>query len=1154
MEFRILGPLDVREGDQAVELAGGRQRALLALLILNANETVSIDRLVEELWGENVPATAPKVVQNHVSQLRRALGDGNLVTEGAGYSLRLAAGSLDVDRFEELLAEGRDALGEGDPARAGELLREALALWRGLPLADVAFEEFAQAEIQRLEERRLVAIEERIEADLALGRHSDLVAELESLVAKHPLRERLRAQLMLALYRSGRQSEALTAYQEARQTLVGELGIEPGRPLRDLHQAILNQDPNLDLPAGVPSPVEGPRGAFVGRDAELAELLGGLKDALSGDGRLVLLVGEPGIGKSRLAEELTRRAHARGATVLTGRCWEAGGAPPYWPWVQALRTYVRAADPNVLRSQLGAGAPFLAQIVPELREQLSDVAEPISLESEADRFRLFDAVAEFLRSAARVRPLVFVLDDLHAADTPSLLLLQFVARELGSMRILLVGAYRDVDPIPTQPLTALLAELARERVTRRLSLGGLSQEEVAEYVKLTASEIASPKLVAALHEETEGNPLFVGETVRLLAFEGVTLGEPTIGIPQSVRDVIARRLTHLSDSCNKALVFASVLGREFALDALAHVSGFPEEELLETLDEAMAGRVLSEVPGGPGRLRFAHVLIRDTLYEGLTPARRAQLHRQATLALEGLYGPDPGAHLAELAFHAGAGREFDKALRYARAAGDRALAELAYEESARQYRTALEALAVVAPDDEATRCTLLLSQGQAEERAGDTPVAKETFLQAAAIARHLGLPRELGQAAVGYGGSHMWSRAGADIRLVPLLEEGLSVLGEEEVVLRARLLARLAGALRDEHSRSRRDALSLEAVELARRTGSPTALAYALDGRIGAILAPDSVAECLALAAELCTIAERIGDPELLIQGHDTIGIAYSLAGQIDRAEANFEAGLRIAEELRQAAALWQTRSTLAAVRVASGNLADGEELGRKAFEVGERAQPDMAIPDYELQRFTLCELRGTLDEVEPALRRLVTDFPRRPVLRSALAYAHARLNNRPAAKLTLDELGTDRFSAVPFDQEWLLAMSLLAETAVLLHEEETGIVLYELLEPWSELNAADPGDSIRGSISRYLGLLAAAQGRLSFAQRHFEAALDMNAGVPPWLAHTQYDYARMLLERGSPGDSERAQPLLVSAKTLSGEMGLNALAEKISALKMKTI
>jgi predicted ATPase len=460
-------------------------------------------------------------------------------------------------------------------------------------------------------------------------------------VKEHPLRERLRGQLMLCLYRSGRQAEALDVYQAARSALVEELGIEPGRELRDLHQAILGQDPGLDLAAAA----EPPQSAFVGREPELAELLAGLDDAFAGHGRLYLLVGEPGIGKSRLAEELIAHARARDARVLVGRCWEAGGAPAYWPWVQSLRTYVRESDTAALRSQLGAGAAELAQIVPELRERFPDLPAPPTLESDAARFRLFDAAAEFLRNASESRPILLVLDDLHAADTPSLLLLRFLARQLHSGRMLVLGAYRDVDPTPGQPLTEMLAEVAREPVTRRVSLGGLSESEVAKYVELTASAIGSPELVATLHDDTEGNPLFVGEIVRLLAVEGdrsKPTGEVRLAIPQSVRDVIARRLTHLSEECNRILVLASVIGREFALDALARMGGVSEDGLLETLDEAMAVRVVSDVPGGPGRLRFTHVLIRDTLYEELTTARRVRLHRQAVQALEALYGDEPG--------------------------------------------------------------------------------------------------------------------------------------------------------------------------------------------------------------------------------------------------------------------------------------------------------------------------------------------------------------------------------------------------------------------------------------------------------------------------------------------------------------------------------
>jgi DNA-binding SARP family transcriptional activator len=894
MDFRILGPLEALDEGRLVALGGSKQRALLAVFLLHRGETLTTDRLIDELWGERPPATAAKTVQVYISRLRRALAGGEdngstggVVTREHGYQLRLDPERLDAHRFERLVAQGRGELAAGRPERAAAALEEALSLWRGPPLADLAYEPFAQREIARLEDVRAAALEQLIEAKLALGGHAEVVGELEGLIAQHPYRERLRAQLMLALYRSERQADALQAYQDARRTLVEELGIEPGERLRGLERAILAQEPELHLaaaeePAAAEPVAEAPRSVFVGRKRELAELLGGLDDVFAGRGRLFLLGGEPGIGKSRLADELIRRAVGRGARVLVGRCWEAGGAPAYWPWVQSLRTYLRQAEPEALPVQLGAGAAELAQVVPELRQYLPGLPEPRSPESEGARFRLFDATAQFLRNASQSRPILLVLDDLHAADAPSLLLLRFLARELGSTRLFLLGAYRDVDPIPGQPLTEMLAEVAREPVTRRLRLGGLSQREVAQYVDLEASEIASSELVAGLHEDTEGNPFFLSEIVRLLVLEGLPTdptAEVRVGIPQSVRDVTTRRLNHLSEECNRVLVLASVLGREFALDTLVRMGDVSDEHLLDKLDEAIAAGVVSEVPGGRARLRFAHVLIRDTLYDELRSARRIRLHRLALEALEALYGDRPGSHLAELAHHAMAGHALAKGLYYTQRAGDRALALLAYEEAARLYESALDALDLADRQDDRARCGLLLSLGEAQARAGDTLAAKSAFLDAADIARRLGLARELATAAAGYGGRIVWDRAGDDDRLVPLLEAGLAALGGEDVLLRARLLARLAGALRDEHSRDRRDALSREAVELARRAEDPAALAYALDGRAAPSSPPTLLRNALRSAPSSARWPSGAATQSGLSQGTST-GLSLSFGSE----------------------------------------------------------------------------------------------------------------------------------------------------------------------------------------------------------------------------------------------------------------------------------
>ena len=325
---------------------------------------------------------------------------------------------------------------------------------------------------------------------------------------------------MLALYRCDRQADALQAYHDARRTLADDLGIEPGERLRELERAILTQDPRLDLVQVTATPaMEVTAGAFVGREREFAELIAGLEDAVAGHGRLCLLVGEPGIGKSRLAEELTARARARGALVLVGRCWEAGGAPAYWPWLQSLRAYVRRAEPATLRAQLGPGAADVAQLLPELRDVLPDLPPAPPVESEGARFRLFDSLTAFLKSVAAEQPLVLVLDDLHAADEPSLLLLQFVARELAHSRVMIVGAYRDVDPTLADALRTTLTELAREPVTRTLPLAGLAEADVAHFISLVAPAAPAAELGAAVHTETEGNPLFVGEIMRLFGRE-----------------------------------------------------------------------------------------------------------------------------------------------------------------------------------------------------------------------------------------------------------------------------------------------------------------------------------------------------------------------------------------------------------------------------------------------------------------------------------------------------------------------------------------------------------------------------------------------------------------------------------------------------------
>jgi DNA-binding SARP family transcriptional activator len=1161
MDFRILGPLVVSDDERSsVELGGARARALLAILLLRRNTVVSPDILIEELYGGQAPPTAAKSLQVHVSRLRSALRPENrLHTRPGGYVLELAPDELDADRAARLLAKGRQARGTGDLDAAATVLDSALGLWRGPPLADVAYDGFAQDEIARLEELRLECLEERLETDLERGRHTEVVGELERVVAEHPFRDRLRGQLMLALYRCGRQADALAVYQDGRRALLDELGLEPGRALQELERAILNQDPQLDAPTGATTSdrteQSGRRaaGVFVGRTRELDEIVAAFDDARSGTGRLVLLTGEPGIGKSRLADELTAHAQARGATVVWGRCWEAGGAPAYWPWVQALRSYVRDQDTDSLRRQLGAGTPDLAHLLPDLRELFPGVPELHDLESEGARFRLFDAVATFLRNASEDTPLVLVLDDLHVADEPSLLMLQFVASGIADARVTLLAIYRDPDPDRAAQEDTRLADLARV-ATVRIALGGLADGDVASFVRSTAAVEPPPSVVDAIVHETEGNPLFVGEVVRLLAAEG-RLDQPVpsswrMSVPRGVRDVIGRRLRHVSPECIDVLTLASVLGREFGLDALERLSGSAVGELLELLDPALASRVVTDVPGAPGRLRFAHALIRDTLYDDLTNARRIELHRRAGEALESLYALNQGPHLTELAHHfvlAAPGGGALKAVDLARRAGDQASQLLAHEEAARLYGLALSALTLDPATDDALECSLHLALGDALSRAGDLGSAKDAFLCAAALARSLDDPESFSRAAIGYGGRIVWARAGTDRLVVHLLEEALQRLGDVVTPTRARLLARLAGALRDERDPANRQAIGELAVSIARETADLAALAYAFHGLAAAYQASPDYERRLDIAAELGRVAALVDDKEAQFDVSLTETLVHFELARLDAVRERVAAMSALAEELRQPSQLWVATAMQAMLALHEGRFEEAEELVPHAFSLGRGSQETMAEVGYALQ---LCELRreqGRASETYELMQRAAQAVPARPVFRCALARLAVEIGREGEGRRLFEELAPNDFEIVPRDQEWLLAASLLTDACRALGDVPRAATLYDAQLPYAGRVAADVYEGSAGAVDRALGVLAAMLGRHDEAVAHLEAAIELNeqTGARPWAAHARVDLAEILVGHG---DQARARTLLAEALAIARELGMTALENRMIA------
>jgi DNA-binding SARP family transcriptional activator len=586
LTFALLGPLEVRRDGEVVPVVRGRQRALLTMLLLRANETVSADRLIEQLWGDTVPADATNALQVHVSRLRRALGAGALITRAAGYQLRVEPGALDAEIFEAGAEDGRRALAAGRPLEAADTLRQALGLWRGSAIADCEYHSFAQADIARLEELRLAAHEELMDAELALGRCP--VAELERLVREHPLRERLRGQLMLALHRSGRQADALAAYRRGRETLIAELGLEPSPALRSLEQDILQHAPALIPAAPVASPHES---ALVGRDEERKALRAALHARRP---RVVLLSGAAGIGKTRLVAEAAAEARTAGATVLYGHADE-GHPVPFGALVTALRGL-----PLDALAEFEPEQATLASVMPELRGRLTAGEGP----------ELCLALSTVIGELARRGPLLLVLDDLHWADHDTLLLLRHLAR---SAPLAILGAFRDDEP--DAGLAGLIAELHAERVLSHVPVRGLDLAATRALVGADA-----PELVDVLWEATGGNPFLIEELLRHRRAD-------RLWVPESVHALLERRLVRLDGAARDVLATAAVIGAEFRLAHLEAVVG-DDDVVLGALEQALAVRLVEEVDEDATRYRFSPPLLRDALRTRTGGARRVRVQRR----------------------------------------------------------------------------------------------------------------------------------------------------------------------------------------------------------------------------------------------------------------------------------------------------------------------------------------------------------------------------------------------------------------------------------------------------------------------------------------------------------------------------------------------
>lgn len=902
-------------------------------------------------------------------------------------------------------------------------------------------------------------------------------------------------------------------------------------------------------------------GVFVGREQEVDRLRAALEETFEGRGRLMMLVGEPGIGKTRTAQELGTYARVRGARVLVGRSYEGEGAPAYWPWLQMARAYIHDADPDTLVSDMGPGASDIAQVMSDLQDLIPGLrgSASQSLEPEQARFRFFDSITTFLKNAAQREPLVLFLDDLHWADAPSLRLLQFIARELSGSRLLVIGTYRDVALGRRHPLSQALADLSREGLVERVPLHGLTETEVERFIEVTASIHPPRSLVHAVYGETEGNPFFVSEIVSLMASEGTLddaggLDRFTVTIPQGVREVVGRRLDRLSEDCNRVLAVASAVGREFGVEVVERVADLPRERVLELLEEAEGQRIVSD-SSRPGAFSFmfSHALVQEALYDELGVTQRVRLHRRIAEAIEEICGDDREAHLSELAHHFLEAQELDRAIDYSARAAARAVSLIAYEEGADLYASALQALEMKTPNPGRQHIELMVALGKAQTRAAEGHQAKENFRRAALLARELELHDLFAEAVEGLSG---WPEVGIiDNEAIGLLEEALSLLGESDSAVRARLLARLAIAVYFVSS-TRREELAKEAVAMARRVGDPATLAFALNDAHFVLQSPNSGVDKIALTTELIEVAEAAGDHELAVEGRGMRLMDLLAEGEIEAVDREIPIYNREAMTLRQPNYKRYALIRLAMKELLGGRFENVEKLLEKfSPETARHGLEPNTVQAFGVVTFALRRDQGRAAEVEDTFRTFVEQYPAVPAWRTGLAVLYTEVERKADARREFETLAENEFEAIPVDANWVVAMALLSEVAAYLEDVPRAAWLYERLLPYAHTNIIVGGGwTCHGSTERFLGLLAHTMGRFETADRHFKAARRANAsiGAHPLVAIGRYQHARLLIDRAAPGDRERSNDLLGQALEIAYDLGMPALVDRALAVRVR--
>ena len=1126
LRLRVLGALDASvdtgAGVLRPDLGGPRQRSVLALLLVARGQVVSVDRLVEDLWNGEAPPRAIGALQAYVSHLRRALEPDRaprtpatvLVSEPPGYAIRVPPDAVDAWRFEALV---RQAAEPDRQPQARALLQQALDLWRGPAYAEFGTESWAATEVGRLESLRIVARERWCEAVLTAGDADEAVLAAEVLTREYPLREEGWRLLAMGLYLTGRQADALAALRRARDILADELGMDPGAALLEVEADVLAQRLSRPAPAAAPVPVpistasptttattgsataiaarpapsdeaSGPAptdGSFVGREDELNTLHTVAHDARTrSDRRVVLVAGEAGAGKSALIERVAQELRADRWRLVLGRCPESAGAPPAWAWVEVVRALAADVDPG----------PFAPALAPLLDETARPAAES---DASFGRFLLGRALVGYLTAAARTGPLVIVLDDLHRGDSETVALLDTVATETAGVPLLMVAAYR---PAEVQPgLRDALAGLAALPPTR-LALPGLDTRQAARLIRSVAGTQPDPATLAALVERTAGNPFYLAESARLLGSEGSLVAVSKV--PEGVRDVLRRRFARLPEVTVSVLRLAAVIGRDVDIDVLVHAAEVDEDTVLDALEAGVLAGLLIEP--APGRVRFAHVLVRDTLYEDAPQLRRSRWHGRIADAVTAVH-PDDAAALAHHYHHAGTPATARRAVDAGVRAADMAVARYAHETAADLYEQALADLVRVpegpagagpavgpgaGPDSRlAERIELLSRLSRSQLAAGAGVRALATRNRAIREADRAGRVDLLVRSLTAWDLPTPWINRPygvVDEEMVATIKRALaSTDPRPDDATRCRLLCALAGEL-DEAEVVLPYAEEAEAI--ARRLDDPVLLGLALHAKVS-FIGPEHDAERAArIGDELREIGRRPGLAVFALIGHYMAvraagirGDHRTMAGHVDQIE-------ELVARYRWRQALGLLSMHRGAIAHIAGRLDESEAHYARGAESLRGSGALDAVGITTLAFLTLRMTQGRAAEFTDALTSVDTQAP--DVIADLFAIPLLAAGRRAEAiefRRGIRPVRRDFFHGL------LLTMRGIIVAALADPVEAAGVYA-DLLAYRGQLGGGGSGSYAVGPVDTVLGDLARVLGDREAARQFYRAGADLAA------------------------------------------------------------